>query len=75
MLKKRTRRKVTAEQSDGDVAWKHRYIDLNERYLNIHEDIRILCGLHSLGSHEEAHAMCGNLLDRFDRELTELVKC
>ena len=73
--KKRTRRKLTAEQSDGEQAWKHRYIDLYGRYCDIHEDVRILCGLHSIGSHDEAGGMCGAILDRYDKEIRSLVRC
>lgn len=74
-LKKRVRRKVTAEESDGEVAWKKRFIDLYDRYMDIHEDVRIMCGLHSIGSHDEASAMCGAVLDRYDDEIRKLVKC
>ena len=73
--KKRTRRKLTQEESDGDVAWKHRYIELYDRYCDIHDEVRILCGLHSLGSHDEASGMCGAILDRYDKEVRELVGC
>lgn len=73
--KKRVRRKLTQEDSDGAVAWKMRYIDLYDRYCDIHEDVRILCGLHSIGSHDEATNMCGAILDRYDKEIRELVRC
>ena len=73
--KKRVRRKLTLEESDGAAAWKLNYIELYDLYCNIHEDIRILCGLHSLGSHDEAAGMCTAILDRYDAEIRELVKC
>lgn len=52
-----------------------RYIELYDRYTDIHEDVRILCGLHSIGSHDEASGMCGAILDRYDKEIRELVRC
>ena len=72
---KRTRSKLTPEYSDGDGAWKLSYVELYDRYCDLHEDVRILCGLHSLGSHDEAGGMCGAILDRYDKEVRELVKC
>ena len=73
--KKRTRRKLTLEESDGDVAWKMRYIELYDRYTDVHEEVRILCGLHSIGSHDEASGMCSAILERHDKEIRELVRC
>ena len=73
--KKRQRRKLTQEESDGDVAWKMRYIELYDRYTDVHEEVRILCGFHSIGSHDEASGMCGAMLDRYDKEIRELVRC
>jgi hypothetical protein len=73
--KKRTRRKLTAAESDGDGAWKLRYINLYDRYCDIHEDVRVLRGLHSIGSHDEAGGLCGAILDRYDQEVKELVRC
>ena len=52
-----------------------RYIELYDRYCDIHDEVRILCGLHSLGSHDEASGMCGAILDRYDKEVRELVGC
>jgi hypothetical protein len=52
-----------------------RYVELYDRYCDLHEDVRILCGLHSLGSHDEAGGMCGAILDRYDQEVRKLVKC
>ena len=72
---KRTRSKLTPDYSDGDGAWKLRYVDLYDRYCDIHEDVRILCGLHSLGSHDEAGGMCEAILDRYDQEVRKLVEC
>lgn len=73
--KKRVRRKLTKEESDGDVAWKMRYIELYDRYTDIHEEVRILCGLHSIGSHDEASGMCEDILSRYDKEIRELLRC
>lgn len=73
--KKRTRRKLTREESDGDVAWKMRYIELYDLYEDIHEDIRITCGLHSIGSHDEASGMCAAILDRYNKETKKLLGC
>jgi hypothetical protein len=52
-----------------------RYVELYDRYTDLHEEVRIMCGLHSIGSHDEAGGMCGAVLDRFDEEIRELVKC
>jgi len=73
--KKRVRRKLTLEESDGDVAWRMRYIELYDRYTDVHEEVRILCGLHSIGSHDEASGMCSAILERHDKEIRELVRC
>jgi hypothetical protein len=75
LKQKRTRSKLTPEFSDGDGAWKLRYVELYDRYCDLHEDVRILCGLHSLGSHDEAGGMCGAILDRYDQEVRKLVRC
>ena len=52
-----------------------RYIELYDRYTDVHEEVRILCGFHSIGSHDEASGMCAAMLDRYDTEIRELVKC
>lgn len=52
-----------------------RYIELYDRYTDVHEEVRIMCGLHSIGSHDEATGLCDAMLGRYDKEIGELVRC
>lgn len=66
--KKRTRRKLALEESDGAKAWRSHYRDLFERYLDLHDNMKTICGLFSMKSYDEAEAFCASLLARFDHE-------
>lgn len=74
-IKKRTRRKLTLEESDGQEAWRSRFIELYDRYCDIHESLRIMNGLYALGSFDVATDMCGGLLVRYEKEVEEMVRC
>ena len=73
--KKRVRKKLTQDQSDGEVAWKHRYIDLYDCYLDFHDKVRLVCGLLSLGNQEDASRICGDIVAHYEKEERELLKC
>lgn len=73
--KKRVRRKLTPDQSDGEVAWRHRYVDLYDCYLNFHDKLRLVSGLISLGNHEDASGICGDIIEHYEKEERELLRC
>ena len=74
MLKKRTRRKLTEEESDGAQAWKNRFVDSYDRELTLVDHLRTVVGLIELFNYGDAKAMLQNVIDRHDRETADLVR-
>ena len=75
MLKKRTRRKLTKDESDGAQAWKNRFVDSYDRELSIVDNLRVAVGLIDLFNYGDAKAMLTSVIDRHDKETKELVRC
>ncbi len=74
MLKKRTRRKLTQEESDGAQAWKNRFVDSYDRELAMVDHLRTAVGLIELFNYGDAKAMLQSVISRHDQETKELLK-
>jgi hypothetical protein len=73
MLKKRTRKKLTEEESDGAQAWKHRFVDSYDRELAMVDHLRTVVGLIELFNYGDAKSMLLSVIERHDQETKELV--
>jgi len=73
MLKKRTRRKLTEDESEGAQAWKNRFVDSYDRELAMVDHIRTVVGLIELFNYGDAKALAQSVIERHDRETKELV--
>jgi hypothetical protein len=75
MLKKRTRRKLTKEESEGAQAWKNRFVDSYDRELTLVDHLRTAVGLIELFNYGDAKSMLQAVIDRHEQETKELVRC
>jgi len=73
MLKKRTRRKLSEEESDGAQAWKNRFVDSYDREITMIDHLRTVVGLIELFNYGDAKMMLQSVIERHDRETKELV--
>ena len=73
MLKKRQRRKLTEEESDGAQAWKNRFVDSYDRELAMVDHLRVIVGLIDLFNYGDAKSMLQAVIERHDQETKELV--
>jgi hypothetical protein len=73
MLKKRQRRKLTEEESDGAQAWKNRFVDSYDRELTMVDHLRTVVGLIELFNYGDAKSMLLSVIERHDHETKELV--
>jgi hypothetical protein len=73
MLKKRQRRKLTEEESDGAQAWKNRFVDSYDRELTMVDHLRTVVGLIELFNYGDAKSMLESVIERHDHETKELV--
>jgi hypothetical protein len=73
MLKKRTRRKLTKEESEGAQAWKNRFVESYDRELSIVDNLRVAVGLIGLFNYGDAKEMLQSVIDRHDQETKELL--
>jgi hypothetical protein len=73
MLKKRTRRKLTKEESEGAQAWKNRFVQSYDRELSIVDNLRVAVGLIDLFNYGDAKSMVQSIIDRHDQETKELL--
>jgi len=73
MLKKRTRRKLTKEESEGAQAWKNRFVESYDRELAIVDNLRVAVGLIDLFNYGDAKSMVQSVIDRHDQETKELL--
>lgn len=73
MLKKRTRRKLTEEESEGAQAWKNRFVDSYDREITMIDHLRTVVGLIELFNYGDAKMMLQSVIERHDRETKELV--
>ncbi len=73
MLKKRTRRKLSKEESEGAQAWKNRFVQSYDRELSIVDNLRVAVGLIDLFNYGDAKSMVQSIIDRHDQETRELL--
>jgi hypothetical protein len=73
MLKKRTRRKLSKEESEGAQAWKNRFVQSYDRELSIVDNLRVAVGLIDLFNYGDAKSMVQSVIDRHDQETKELL--
>jgi hypothetical protein len=73
MLKKRTRRKLSKEESEGAQAWKNRFVQSYDRELSIVDNLRVAVGLIDLFNYGDATSMVQSVIDRHDQETKELL--
>jgi hypothetical protein len=73
MLKKRQRRKLTENESDGAQAWKNRFVDSYDRELTMVDHLRTVVGLIELFNYGDAKSMLLSVIERHDHETKELV--
>jgi hypothetical protein len=73
MLKKRTRRKLSKEESEGAQAWKNRFVQSYDRELSIVDNLRVAVGLIDLFNYGDAKSMVQSIIDRHDQETKELL--
>jgi hypothetical protein len=74
MLKKRTRRKLTEDESDGAQAWKNRFVDSYDRECDVADNLRVVVGLIDLFNYGDAKSMLTSVIDRHDKETEALFK-
>lgn len=74
MLKKRQRRKLSENESDGAQAWKNRFVDSYDREIALIDHLRTVVGLIELFNYGDAKAMVQAVIDRHDRETADLLK-
>jgi len=73
MLKKRTRRKLTEDESDGAQAWKNRFVDSYDRECDVADNLRVVVGLIDLFNYGDAKSMLQSVIDRHDKDFAAIL--